>query len=97
MILPSKPAQIFDLWVVSVISTGCAVDSKPAVPVQPVSIKADTFCPVMRRLHPPHGIPTWDIAVDSAETVDYARKLEAVVVQKCLPARSPVKPKPSTS
>jgi hypothetical protein len=97
MTLPSKPSQIFVLWVISIISAGCATETKPEVPVQSVSIKSDSFCSVMRRLHPPHGIPTWDIAVDSAETVDYARKLEAVVVKKCLPPRKSVKSNQPTS
>lgn len=92
MNLPSKPGQIFACWVIVIASTGCSATSPPNVPVQPVTIKSDSFCPVMRRLHPPHGIPTWDIAVDSAETVDYARKLEAVVVKKCLASQ----PKPTS-
>ena len=61
-----------------------------AVPVQRVTIKSDSFCQVMRRLHPPDGIPTWD-TVDSPETIDYNRRLEAVVVKKCL-AKSGAKP-----
>lgn len=92
MSLPSKPGQIFGLLVIVVASTGCSAVPKPDVPVQPVTIKSDSFCPVMRRIHPPHGIPTWDIAVDSPETVDYARKLEAVVVKKCLASQ----PKPTS-
>lgn len=96
MTLRSKPGQIFAALVFAFVASGCATETKPDVPVQGVTIKSDSFCSVMRRLHPPHGIPTWDIAVDSAESVDYARKLEAVVVKKCLP-RSPVKPNQSTS
>ena len=97
MSIGSKPGQILAAGTIALISAGCELAPKPAVPVQPVSIKADTFCPVMRRLHPPHGIPTWDIAVDSAETVDYNRRLEAVVVKKCLPSRKPVKSNQPTS
>lgn len=92
MNLLSKPSQIFGLLITAIASTGCSAVPTPDVPVQPVTIKSDSFCPVMRRLHPPHGIPTWDIAVDSAETVDYARKLEAVVVKKCLASQ----PKPTS-
>lgn len=59
---------------------GCA---SPA-PVQPqkVAIKADSFCHVMRRLNPPHGVPTWDTA-DSKETIEGNRRIEAAVAQKC--------------
>jgi hypothetical protein len=64
---------------------GCE-SPKAAVPIQAVSIKADNFCPVMRRLRPPDGIPTWDLT-DSQETIDYNRRLEAVVVKKCLASR----------
>lgn len=66
------------------LSVGLAACESPqaAVPVQPVSIKADTFCPVMRRLNPPDGIPTWDVT-DSKETIDYNRRLEAAVLRKC--------------
>ena len=75
--------RIMGLILMSTTLVGCA-SPQAKVPVQSVSIKSDSFCQVMRRLHPPHGVPTWDIAVDSPETVDYARKLEAVVVKKCL-------------
>jgi len=88
MTLPSKPGQIFALLVIAIVSTGCESAPKPEVPVQAVSIKADTFCPVMRKLRPPDGIPTWDTA-DSQETIDYNRRLEAVVVKKCLASRPP--------
>ena len=73
--------------VLSGLLAGC-VSPQVAVPVQAVSIKADTFCPVMRKLRPPDGIPTWDVA-DSQETIEYNRRLEAVVVKKCLASRSP--------
>ena len=86
MTLPSKPGQIVALWVIAMISAGCATETKPAVPVQAVSIKADNFCPVMRRLRPPDGIPTWDLT-DSQETIEYNRRLEAAVVAKCLASR----------
>ena len=66
---------------------GCETP-QAAVPVQAVSIKADNFCPVMRRLRPPDGIPTWDVT-DSKETIDYNRRLEAAVVAKCLASRPP--------
>lgn len=76
------------LLVIAVSGALAACESpQTAVPVQPVSIKADNFCPVMRRLRPPDGIPTWDV-LDSQQTIDYVRKLEAIVVKKCLPSRS---------
>jgi hypothetical protein len=81
--------RIVGLMALSAILAACE-SPQTAVPVQGVSIKADTFCPGMRRLRPPDGIPTWDLT-DSQETVDYNRKLEAVVVKKCL-KRSGAKP-----
>jgi hypothetical protein len=79
-------AKILTLILLSAALAGCA-SPQEAVPVQAVSIKADNFCPVMRRLRPPDGIPTWDV-LDSQQTIDYVRKLEAIVVKKCLPSRS---------
>ena len=79
----SKPSQILAALAISAFSTGCELAPKPDVPVQPVSIKADTFCPVMRRLNPPDGIPTWDVT-DTKETIEYNRQLEAAVRAKCL-------------
>jgi len=78
-------AKILTLILLGTTLVGCA-SPQAAVPVQPVSIKADNFCPVMRRLRPPDGIPTWDLT-DSKETIDYNRRLEAVVVKKCLASR----------
>lgn len=67
--------------------SGCE-SPKPTVPIQPVTIKAETFCAVMRRLRPPHGIPTWDVS-DSRETIDYNRRLEGAVVKKCRASQPP--------
>lgn len=78
------------MMVIALLSAGCE-SPKPIVPIQPVTIKAETFCQVMRKLHPPDGIPTWD-TVDSRDTIDYNRRLEAAVVKKCLASRR----KPST-
>lgn len=72
---------------VAIALAGCE-SPKPTVPIQPVTIKAETFCAVMRRLHPPHGIPTWDVS-DSRETLDYNRRLEGAVVKKCLASHQP--------
>lgn len=77
----------------AVIAAGCA-SPEPKAPVQPVSIKADSFCPVMRRLNPPDGIPTWD-TTDTNKTIEYVRRVEAAVVKNCLRTRSSPKPKTS--
>lgn len=74
-------ARTLTLILLSATLVGCA-SPQAAVPVQSVTIKADNFCPVMRRLRPPDGIPTWDVT-DSQETIDYNRRLEAVVIRKC--------------
>lgn len=76
---------ILTLCAMGYMLAGCA-SPQAEVPVQAVTIKADNFCPVMRRLRPPDGIPTWDV-LDSQETIDYNRRLEAVVVKKCLASR----------
>jgi hypothetical protein len=72
------------------ILAGCASPA-PKTPIQPVSIKADSFCSVMRRLYPPDGISTWD-TVDSAETIEHNRRLEAAVAKKCGVKRANDKP-----
>jgi hypothetical protein len=59
---------------------GC--ETEKAVQVQPVSIRSDSFCDVMRGILPPLGKPTWDI-VDSKQTIRDARKVGAAVDKKC--------------
>lgn len=71
--------------IILVVSTGCAQDPPPVpvVPVQPVTIKAESFCLVMRRVLPSSkGYPVWDIT-DSRETIDSARRLEAAFKRRC--------------
>ena len=61
--------------------SGCA-DAQQAVPVQPVSIKADSFCDVMKRVLPPMGKPTWAVA-DTKQTITEARRVGAAVDTNC--------------
>ena len=60
---------------------GCAAP-QDAVPVQPVSIKADSFCDVMKRVLPPTGKPTWAVT-DTQQTITEARRVGAAVDQNC--------------
>lgn len=68
---------------------GCESGKAADVPVQPVTIKGDSFCDVMKGTLPPSGKPTWDI-VDSKETIRDARKVGAAVDKKC--ASKPIPP-----
>ena len=64
---------------------GCAQEPKPVpvVPVQPVTIKAESFCIIMRRTLPQtKGYPVWDVN-DSSESIDSARRIEAAFKRRC--------------
>src|SRR5690606_9875734 len=74
--LPRNLGNIALFGVIAAFTAGCESAPKPPVKAQPVSIKADSFCSVMKRLNPPDGIPTWD-TTDTKETIDYNRRVEA--------------------
>ena len=69
---------------------GCEAGKATDVPVQPVTIKGDSFCDVMKGVLPPSGKPTWDI-VDSKQTIRDARRVGAAVDKRCS-----VKPSPTS-
>jgi hypothetical protein len=72
--------QLIILAIMGYMLSGCA-DEK-SVAVQPVSIKSESFCEVMRGVLPPTGKPTWDI-VDSKPTITDARRIGAAVDKRC--------------
>lgn len=69
------------LLALAAAADGCSTQGDPSVPVQPVSIKADTFCSVMKKVAPPSGKLTWSTR-DTPETVYQIRRLDAVVDAK---------------
>jgi len=73
-------AYISGMLAIACVMAGCA-DEK-SVPVQPVSIKAESFCEVMKAVLPPTGKPSWDI-VDSKPTITDARRIGAAVDKRC--------------
>lgn len=77
--------------IIAFASVGCAQEPPvaPVVPVQKVSIKAETFCEVMRKVNPKTGgYPVWDVT-DGVETIESARRAEAAFKQRCTGKHSP--------
>ena len=72
--------------IAGIILAGCT--DPTTAPVQPVSIKADSFCEVMHRVLPPTGKPSWDV-IDSAKTITDARRVGAAVDKKCIVSKRP--------
>jgi hypothetical protein len=77
--------------------SGC--ETTQAVPVQEVSIKAETFCETMFRVLPAsptrqRGKPRWDVT-NRRETIDDARRIGAAVDRNCTPntLASPTQPR----
>lgn len=62
---------------------GCATEPPPPVPIQPVSIKAESFCLVMCRIYKATNCyPIWDVN-DSQQSIDSTLRLEAAVKRRC--------------
>lgn len=64
---------------------GC--EQATSVPVQPVSVKAESFCETMRAVLPPNttrqpGKPRWSVT-DRRETITDARRIGAAVDRNC--------------
>lgn len=61
---------------------GCA-SPDAAPPVQPVNVKAETFCEIMRGVIPENnGKPRWDVT-DNPVTIRDARRLGIAVDRNC--------------